>query len=197
MTAGLGFATLAFLFGGYLMVPAEGRPIREVGVDRMVPTSADRQLRTTSAHLYLREKDHAPLRLGLQLGVTGTRVRGTITQLEGSWEGGDLRSTTYDSPAWGFGPSVAGRITLLGAGSVRLSADVSASILLYDRRFPAGGERYNGMFQAGPTAAFDLGAGQSLQIGYRWMHVSNGRGPGPDNPAYEGRGVSLRYRWAF
>lgn len=71
---------------------------------------------------------------------------------------------------------------------------MSTAVLIYDRPFPAGGDHYNGMFQIGPSFSFTPARGHTLTLGYRWMHVSNGQGLGAHNPAYEGKGVVLRYQ---
>jgi lipid A 3-O-deacylase len=193
----LGVLTLAAMFGGYPLMDAPAQRIAEFGVDRLAPTKADRDLDTTDVHLYLRQKQYDPLRLQLRLGATLSRVTGSITQLTGSLEEGTLREETLSSPAWGIGPSAEARFALLRGAPASLDLDFSAAVLLYDRDFPAGGKRYNGMFQIGPSLTFALGSGAAFSLGYRWMHVSNGRDLGLDNPAYDARGVTLRYRLAL
>jgi hypothetical protein len=190
----LGVITLAGMFGGYPLMDAPAQRIAEFGLDRLAPTKADRDLETTNVHIYLRQKRYDPLRLQLRLGGTLSRVTGSITQLTGSFEEGTLREETLPSPAWGIGPSAEAKFALLRTAPATLDLDFSAAVLLYDRDFPAGGKRYNGMFQIGPSVTFPLDSGSAFSLGYRWMHVSNGHSLGPENPAYEARGVTLRYR---
>lgn len=166
-------------------------PIQEFGLDRLAPLHANRQIHTTSLHWRLREKQWWDGRVALRLGATLSRPTGSITQPGPN--GIDL----LDSPAWGLGPAVDAQLRLVRGTGWRLQLDTSAAVLLYDRRFPAGGDHYNGMLQLGPSIAWQLPAGRGeLELGWRWMHVSNGQGLGPHNPSYEGRGITLRWRLA-
>lgn len=192
MFDGAGVLTIVSLFGAFPLIPGQPERFLEVGVDRLAPTKDDRPLDTLNLQAFLFEKRYAPLRLQLRVGATVTRVTGHIVQLEGSFEEGTLREVRLDSPAWGLGPVAEARFDVWHAGPLELAIDVSTGVMLYDRSFPAGGEHYNGMFQAGPTVRYALGNDYDLSIGYRWMHVSNGRGLGPRNPAYEAKGFALR-----
>lgn len=185
---GLGVLSLVTLFGGYALTDAPPMPLAEFGVDRLAPIHADRQIHTTSLQWRGREKQLADGRVSLRLGATASRATGWIEQLG---PGGGLR---MDSPGWGAGPAIDGRLDLLRAGAWTLRAEASAAVLLYDRRFPAGGDYYNGMFQFGPGLGWRLPGGGEVDLGWRWMHVSNGQGLTPRNPSYEARGLSLRLR---
>jgi lipid A 3-O-deacylase len=155
---------------------------------------ADRHINTTNAHLYLLQKSYAPVNLKLRLGITATRPTGSIDHLVGSLDEGTLRSETFRSLAWGIGPAAEAAFELLRGSRTTLNIDLSAAGILYDRRFPEGGDHYNGMFQAGPSLSYSPSPGNTLTLSYRWMRVSNGQGEGSHNPAYEAKGVTLRYQ---
>jgi hypothetical protein len=187
---GLGLVSLLTLFGGYAISDAPAEAVQVVGIDRLAPLHADRQIHTNSLQWRAREKLLLDGRASLRLGATVSRATGWISQPA---EAGLQR---LDSPAWGAGPAVDGRFTLLDHGGWRLNLDASAAVLLYDRRFPAGGDHYNGMFQFGATLGHRWPGGGQVEAGWRWMHVSNGQGLGPQNPSYEARGLSLRWQRA-
>ena len=179
-----GLLTLAGLFGGYALADAPSTHIHDFGLDRFEPLHANRQLHLTNAHAYLRERRFENWPLTLRLGLVAQHARGEITQLTDS-----LSEQTLDSPGHGLGVSAEARLRVWGG----FHLDASAAPMLYDRRFPAGGTHYNGMFQAGPSFSWPMGSGQ-WTLGARWLHISNGRGLGPDNPSTEGRGLVLRYQ---
>jgi hypothetical protein len=70
-------------------------------------------------------------------------------------------------------------------------------LLIYDRDFPAGGARYNGTFQIGPSLTWQATRADSFSLGYRATHTSNGQGLTAGNPGYDARGVTLRWRHDF
>lgn len=190
---GLGVVTFVTLFGAYPLVDVPAERINEFGVDTFAPIHADRQLHLTNAHAYVLQKDISALRLSLKFGASVSRATGHITQLQGSDSDG-LMQQNYDSPAWGIGPSIEAKAAIWTTHSVRLTMDLSAAGMLYDRAFPAGGLRYNGVFQIGPSVDFAIGPRQSLSVGARWLHLSNGHGLTPQNPSFEGRGLVVRYQ---
>ena len=97
-----------------------------------------------------------------------------------------------ESSAWGIGPVVQQRVKVLRWSAFTLRADLGEGALWYNRDFPYGGRRYNFMLQAGPTIGYAPATGcLRASIGYRWMHVSNGGGLGPQNPSYGAAGVML------
>lgn len=189
--AGLGIVTLITLFGGYGLLDAPAIPIREVGVDVFAPLDADRDIHTIQLDAMLREKSLADGRLTLRLGATGSVAAGRIRVPEAG------AFVVRDSDAAGLGLSIEARWRLLSWQGVALNADLAATPMLYDRPFPAGGTHYGGMFRAGFSMHRAFGDGSTIGLGLRWMHFSNGRGIGPDNPAYEGAGLELRYSHPF
>jgi hypothetical protein len=191
---GLGILTGIALFAAYPLTPDTGRPVQEWGIDHMVPIHADRQIRTTNLQWRGLGKDLAPLRTELRLGLTASRVTGQIRQLHGRIDDGSLTEVTLDSPGWGVGPTAEARFTVWQNAGFAVKFHVSAALLVYDRHFPAGGDRYNGMLQLGPSVDWPLGPTGHVSLGWRVGHVSNGQGLGAHNPSYEARGVNLQLR---
>lgn len=191
---GLGIVTFITLFGAYPLVDSPASRINELGIDSYEPLNSDRQLNLTNANVYFLQKELKTIGLTLKLGATLSRATGHITQLEEIDGTGFLRSQQYDSPAWGIGPSIEARFKVFESSRARLTMDLSASGMLYDREFPAGGLRYNGMFQIGPTMDVTFGKGHTLSVGAKWLHLSNGHGLTPRNPSFEGSGITVRYQ---
>lgn len=197
MTIGLGPLTLLGLFGGALLGGDGPQPVRAFEVQEIRPTKSNRQLELTNVSWFFTSTAVVEDRLDVKLGATATRARGSITQLQGRYEDGTLRSEVLDSPAWGIGPTASGSWRLVEHKAARLNLDASGSVMLYDRGFPAGGSWYNGMLQAGPSLSASLGPGRSLTGGIRWVHISNGQGLGAHNPSFDGRGVFVQYERAL
>jgi Lipid A 3-O-deacylase (PagL) len=194
MATGLGSLTLLTLFGG-AMFGGEGlEATRAVELQYVRPTKADRQLELSNASWYFAKTAVMEDRLEIKLGATATRARGSITQLQGSVEDGTFRSEVLESSAWGLGPTAVASLRLSTLGATSIDVDASGSLMLYDRRFPNGGSRYNGMLQAGPSVSVALGNGRSLTAGVRWTHISNGQGLGAHNPSFDGRGLFVQYQ---
>ena len=167
------------------------------GVEYLYPTEEDRQLRTTSVDLLYAVKTVDKARLSVSAGVTATRASGDITQWTGSLSEGTLTATTHESSASGLGPSALARFDLVKRKRVRLSADLSGGLLLYDQDFPAGGERYNFMWRVGPSLTYKLNSSYGIGVGYRWMHVSNGKGITAENPSYDAAGFQVQLSRGF
>lgn len=194
MASGLGSLTLLTLFGGALFGGDSLEPTQAFELQHIRPTKASRQLELTNASWFFATTSVVEDRLQIQLGATATRATGSITQLQGRLEDGTLRSEVLDSPAWGLGPTASANLRLLSFGATRIGFDASGSLMLYDRAFPAGGSRYNGMLQAGPSLSVDLDHRRSLTTGVRWTHISNGQGLGAHNPSFDGRGLFVQYQ---
>jgi hypothetical protein len=197
MFSGLGQLTLLSLFGGALFGGEAPERMGALEIQQTQPTKPDRQIELTSVSYFFGRKPLIQERLDLKLGVTATRARGSIVQLDGSLEEGTLRAQAMDSPAWGVGPTVAATVKVLDVGSTRLNLEVSGSIMAFDRGFPAEGSWYNGMVQAGPSLSIGLGQSRNLTVGARWTHISNGQGLGAHNPSFDGRGVFVQYERAL
>jgi hypothetical protein len=95
-----------------------------------------------------------------------------------------------DSAADGIGPIFMVRNEKYRAGKLTAAVDMSGGLIFYDKRFPAGGERYNFMWRIGPQFIYKLSPDSSVSIGYMFMHVSSGLKQ-PRNPSYNAHGVSF------
>lgn len=180
------------LFLGYPVLdgPVEHAP--QIGFEHYKPIHADRQLHLDNAQVFLRTKTAFDGRLKLRLGVDVTHGAGHITQLQTD-ASGKLRAVDLDSPGTGIGPIAEANFRVFEQGPLQLNMDVSAAVLIFDRGFPAGGLKYNGKYSVGPSLVWNLGEHGKLTLGGRWMHLSNGHGLVPENPSFEGRGITLRW----
>lgn len=181
----LGVLTAITLFASYPLLDAPPERVREPGLVFYRPLHADRPLDLGLLEWPWVEKRSGPL--GWRLGLVASQARGRIRQT-------DPTGAAYwlDSPAWGLGPQAEVRWRWPVGDGVALGWTLSAALQLHDRDFPSGGRRYNGLFQTGPLLTLD---GVGCHLGWRVSHLSNGRGLGPDNPAYEGQGWALGCRW--
>lgn len=57
--------------------------------------------------------------------------------------------------------------------------------------FPRGGTRFNGTSMFGAGVQLGLGRGGALRVDVREVHVSNGKGLVPENPAFDGVQLAL------
>lgn len=194
MVDGLGTVFLLGLFGGYALTDQPAERVSAFEAQTFRPSKAERQLDLSVLDWQLRQKRLWDDRLRLGLGVTLMHASGHITQLTGSLDDGTLREVRLASPGWGLGPSLSGSWRTPLTQTMVASLDVKAALLLHERDFPAGGKRYNGLIEGGPSLHWRLDGGSEISLGARWLHLSNGQGLGAHNPSYDGRAVSLRYQ---
>src|SRR2546425_12174418 len=160
-----------------------------VELEELGPIKRNRQIHTTNLHFLFRMKSFDIGDFKLYGGLTVSRARGTISYRTGSLEAGTLIDKSYDSTASGAGPVLAARVGLARGRNLSASLDGSAGVLLYDRDFPAGASRYEFMFRYGPTLSYRLNDRQDLSVTLRGLHVSNGQGFKPHNPANNAIGL--------
>lgn len=99
----------------------------------------------------------------------------------------------YKNSAFGVGPVFQIAPTVVRVNRFSIITEANGGILFYNKKFPYGGDVYNFLFRAGPSIAYRLNNNYSLKIGYRWMHVSNAKGYGNQNPFYEAQGIILGF----
>lgn len=177
-------------------VKIDKQPMR-LSIEYFHPAKRDRNITTININAYYPVKDLNARGLSVYAGLTATHAYGDIIQLEGDLGLGTLREVQYDNVATGAGPVILTDLCLLSSDQFSLKLDASGGIIFYNKDFPAGGDRYNFMWRAGPVLNLTVGDGQNMGIGYRWMHVSNGQGLGPQNPSYDAQGFSLQYSFIF
>jgi len=166
----------------------------EIGVEYLAPTDNDRNIQTINlrfSHLLKRIEKN-----GLQILAGGlfTYADGNISQLEGELESGTLRKINYNNTAIGLGPGVTLRSSLALTPDLTFSIHGSAYFVLYNKRFPAGGDYYNIMWRVGPRFGYSFGGNRAVSLSFLKVHVSNGQGVNSGNPSYDAQGVSFSVR---
>jgi hypothetical protein len=130
----------------------------------------------------------------------------TVTRAWGTMESDGVHSKCN---AWGIGPTGMIRLRLMGLnflgyseGDVaELSIDMSGAVIFWNKDFPTGGDFYDFMWRVGPKLSCLIGENTVLNVGYKWMHVSNGQWEWHDfktdfqgtknNPAWNGKGITV------
>jgi lipid A 3-O-deacylase len=153
----------------------------------------DRDIETIS--LNLQKVDYANDFVSVHSGVTITRAWGDMT-----------RHGVYSNcDAYGIGPSGLIRLRLMGLNFlgysggdvVELSLDMSGAVIFWNKDFPTNGDFYDFMWRAGPKLSILIGEKTVLNVGYKWMHVSNGQWnwskvqATEHNPSWNAKGITL------
>jgi len=167
-------------------------------VSYFAPTKPGRQIHSVFLDALVGVELWAPLGVSVHGGLTGTVASGYITQWDENFV--DVR---YDTSVGGAGPMFAIRIEPArplcpgDCAGFSLSLDFTGALVLYTAHFPPGGDIYNFAWRMGGSLGYAVSPRCRLELGARWMHVSNGQGLGGFNPSYEGAGVTLgsQFRW--
>jgi len=168
-----------------------------INLEYLYPSGGDRNINTVNLDIYRSIIQLKKINLSIHGGLSVTWAEGEITQLEGDINQGTLHEVNYDNRAAGIGPSLLADLRLIGRGGLTCHLEGSGGVLLYSKKFPAGGDQYNFMWRGGPVVKYDMGNNRTIGIGYQWMHVSNGQGLGDQNPTYNAEGVRLIYSFVF
>jgi lipid A 3-O-deacylase len=153
----------------------------EMDWDYLTPTAKSRDLNTVSLHIL--DKISETKNRSVYRGITITRARGNIIPY--------LQTQTQDSAAVGIGPIFMVRNEKCHSGKLTAVIDMSGGFIVYDKKFPAGGEYYNFMWRIGPQFIYKFSPDSSVNIGYMLMHVSDGLHSQIHNPSYNAHGVSF------
>lgn len=156
----------------------------EMDWDYLTPSASDRDLHTVSLHI-LKKISETKNRSAYR-GITITRPYGDII----------LNQQFRESSAIGVGPVYLIRNERHHSGKLSVAFDMSGGFIVYDKIFPAGGRYYNFMWRAGPQFIYKINENSSVNIGYMFMHVSNG-GFRDHNPSYNAHGISLGFVTKF
>ena len=170
---------------------------KTISVEYLSPTKDDRNIETVNFDFNVLAAEIEKLNLSTYVGVVGTYATGDITQLEGDINQGTLREVNYKNSAFGVGPGILLSFRLIEIGNVSFSLNGSGHFILYNKRFPAGGDYYNFMWRGGPVIEYKISGNKSVGVSYQESHVSNGQGVSPDNPSYDASGFALRYTSLF
>ena len=168
-----------------------------LGVEYLWPLDEDRKIRTINLNGYYPVKEIKAVELSFYLGLTASCATGDITQLEGELSEGTLREIDYNSDGAGMGPGILADLCLWQAEHFSFRINAGANFVIYNQDFPAGGDRYNFMWRAGPVIKYGFDNGQDIGLGWLWMHVSNGQGSGSRNPSYDAQGLCLHFSFAY
>lgn len=158
----------------------------EANAQYYVPLHDDRQIRSVFVDLLIGRKLVPIIGLSGYVGITSTHAWGSIVQY-----GERFQDVRYSTSVVGFGPVFLLRMQPLRLGPVSLGLDAVGSLILYNHHFPPGGDIYNFSWRVGPSMKVQILDRLAGVAGFRWMHVSNGQGLGPQNPSYEGAGGSI------
>lgn len=164
----------------------------EIGGEYLAPTRYSNEIKTASIHGLYWKKYFKNSSIMISAGITGTYAWGKSTQWEPASDS-IVKAIDYKTSAFGAGPLFQIDPTIIRIKRFSLNVEASGGVILYNRRFPYGGDIYNFMFRAGPSLLYKLNSNNSIKIGYRWMHVSNGQGMGNHNPFYEAQGINVSF----
>lgn len=151
----------------------------EMDWDYLTQTVQSRNLDTTSLHIL--EKISENKGRSVYRGITFTRARGDITRVQ----------QPQESSADGIGPVLMVRNEMYHSGKLSVAVDMSGGFIVYNKKFPVGGEHYNFMWRIGPQLIYKFSPSSSISIGYMFMHVSNGLQSETRNPSYNAQGISF------
>ncbi|MGZ3865103.1 MAG: acyloxyacyl hydrolase [Bacteroidia bacterium] len=160
--------------------------------DYLPPTRYNNQIKTVSLHCLFWKKKYVENYVLLSAGLTATYGWGYSEQDK---KVGDTLTEIYiyKTAAFGLGPIIQIEPTIVKYKRFSLVGEASGGIILYTNKFPYGGDYYNFMFRMGPSISYEFSKHNYFKIGYRWMHVSNGKGFGNQNPFYEAQGVGIGF----
>jgi hypothetical protein len=183
------------------MPDASGTPLsgkeKTASIEYLTPTDESRDIRTTNIDLGYLLTRVEKVNLSICACLTATYATGNITQLDGSLESGTLKTVRYDNSAFGLGPGLLASFTLWRISMFSIHLNGRGNFLVYNKKFPAGGEHYNFMWRGGPSLEYEIGKSKVIGVGYHWAHVSNGQGVGAQNPSYDAAGVIVTFNGFF
>ncbi|MCP4345695.1 MAG: acyloxyacyl hydrolase [Desulfobacterales bacterium] len=98
----------------------------------------------------------------------------------------------------GLGITAMARLHLLKTDSFGLFFDASSGGIYYDDEFPPQGTHWNYMSRCGGGITWQINKKTALGIGYRYMHISNGKMDDSDNnPAMDSKGGFIGIVYEF
>jgi hypothetical protein len=160
----------------------------------LAPTRSSRQVQTAILDLLFGVEVFDFFGIDLYAGLSVAGASGWITQWDDHFV--DVR---YDTRAGALGPVFVFRVEPFrplcvangGCAGFSFAVDAGGALLFYSSHFPPGGDIYDFAWRVGGTLGYQVTPRFRVELGGRWMHVSNGQGLGPFNPAYEGAGVTI------
>lgn len=161
----------------------------EFGGEYLMPTRFSDKIQTISIHSFFWKQYFKDISLMINVGITTTYAWGYTSYYR-------IRSDTafktdHKTSAFGMGPALQIDYAPIKIKNFSVVVEASGGFILYSNHFPYGGDVYNFMFRAGPSLTYKINKSCFIKTGYRWMHVSNGKGYGKQNPFYEAQGINL------
>ena len=164
----------------------------ETGADYLVPTRFNNPIKTANFNCFFWKKRFHKNYMLASVGITGTYAWGYVQQFKNTSDS-TSEIDVYKTSAFGIGPIIQVEHTIFKINRFALVGEASGGVILYSNRFPYGGDFYNFMFRMGPSISYRISKNGYLKMGYRWMHVSNGKGYGNQNPFYEAQGIGIAF----
>jgi len=158
----------------------------QLGLEYMHPKAYDRQIQTVSLNAFFWTKYFKQIQLNIDIGLTATYAWGNMMLHEGN-----PLKLFNKTAAFGVGPNIKLQFTVFKYRDFSVEAMMSEGPIIYSNRFPYGGAIYNFMFRAGPDLTYKVNNKYNLVLGYRFLHVSNGKHTEVKNPSYEALGFNF------
>jgi hypothetical protein len=168
-----------------------------ISIAYLLPTEESRDIKTISVNFNYLISRSEKLNLSIYFDIAGVYATGNISQLEGSLEAGTLKEVHYDNSAFGLGPGLLTEFQFFDRNKLSAHLNGIGNIIIYNKKFPAGGDHYNFMWRGGPAIEYRIGNSKYIGISYQWTHISNGHGLGPQNPSYDAQGFTLMFKGFF
>lgn len=168
-----------------------------ITIEYLTPTKNNRDISASNVDINYLIAKADKVNLKIYFGLVATYASGSITQLEGSIEAGNLREVNFDNSAFGLGPGLLASFQLWSSNRFSFYLNGSGNFIVYNKKFPAGGDYYNFMWRAGPSFEYQVGNSNAIGVGYNWAHVSNGQGVDKQNPSYDAKGIMLKFTGFF
>lgn len=159
----------------------------EVGPEFIWPSSYYQSIHTTSINSIFWIRYFKKAQLNMSFGTTTTYA--WVTSLDFYHIRPKL--VYYKTSAFGTGPIIQLNQSIFEMGRFSFEGTAVGGLIIYNKKFPYGGDIYNFMLRAGTDFGYKMNENIKLKLCCRWLHVSNGKGPGPNNPYYEGYGLGV------
>lgn len=105
-------------------------------------------------------------------------------------------NTSLSANTVGLGLAGSLRIELLNLSHHNFYIESQQGMVFTIDSFPPGGTPWNFIVKYGLGYTVHLSNKRYLNFGWRWMHISNGTGFVPTNPAYDGNGIYIGFKFA-
>ncbi len=95
--------------------------------------------------------------------------------------------------SYGMGTNGLIRFQLISIDTVGVFVDAASGIVYFSQAFPSQGTHWNAYSRVGVGLSHQLSENNHIDVAYRRMHISNGKGLVDDNPAINSRGLSIGF----